>query len=647
MRKRVGGSTFRSVAVCWLLGVSWLLCGHAAGGDTSAQEILDATGVRGGLIVHVGCGDGQLTSALGAGEGFLVHGLDADAGNVEKARATIRAAGRYGKVSVEQFTGERLPYAENMENLVVSEDIGKVSMDEVTRVLVPDGVAYVRKGGAWTKTVKPRPKEIDEWTHWLHDAGNNATARDTRVGPPKRMQWVAEPLWSRGHEVPSSVGGVVTAHGRIFYALDEGQTGIYALPAKWTLVARDAFNGVLLWKRPLPHWGPAISFGGFGNGFRPRRLVTDGDRVYLPMGQEAILTALDAATGKTLKELGQVRGTTEILCDGGLVVAVTSPQAAEGPAGKGGAPAGREAVVAEAESLDVLWKAPLSGIAPQTTALSGGRVFLKAGNDIVALDAGTGKEAWRTPWKEAPAGGAGRASGAALMVHGGTVYVQGGGRLTALAAETGKARWERTDAPSSKGELFAAAGLLWRTRGSNVVGHDPATGEVRKTIDASDVFSPGHHLRCYRNKATERYVITNNRGAEFVSLTSDEHVGNDWVRGNCGHGVMPANGLLYAPPCQCFCYPGEMLTGFKALGPGPVPAPSADPVNDASRLERGPAYEDIRNPQSAIADEGDWPMYRRNAARRCNGAACPEPVEGHSDASAAAVLRGVRGIRHP
>lgn len=31
---------------------------------SSAREILDATGVKGGLIVHVGCGDGKLTAAL-------------------------------------------------------------------------------------------------------------------------------------------------------------------------------------------------------------------------------------------------------------------------------------------------------------------------------------------------------------------------------------------------------------------------------------------------------------------------------------------------------------------------------------------------------------------------------------------------------
>ena len=43
----------------------------------SAQKILESTGVRGGLVVHLGCGDGKLTAALRANDSYLVQGLDA------------------------------------------------------------------------------------------------------------------------------------------------------------------------------------------------------------------------------------------------------------------------------------------------------------------------------------------------------------------------------------------------------------------------------------------------------------------------------------------------------------------------------------------------------------------------------------------
>ena len=98
-----------------------------------AREILDATGVQGGLIVHLACGDGRLTAGLRIDDRYLVHGLDRRDENVRKARAYIRSLGLYGKVSVDHLTGKALPYADNIVNLFVSEDTGPLSMDEVLR----------------------------------------------------------------------------------------------------------------------------------------------------------------------------------------------------------------------------------------------------------------------------------------------------------------------------------------------------------------------------------------------------------------------------------------------------------------------------------------------------------------------------------
>jgi 2-polyprenyl-3-methyl-5-hydroxy-6-metoxy-1,4-benzoquinol methylase len=73
-----------------------------------AAQILDATGFRGGLIVHLGCGDGELTAALGAGDRYVVHGLDPNSDNVRRAREHIRLLGRCGRASVEKWMGDYL-----------------------------------------------------------------------------------------------------------------------------------------------------------------------------------------------------------------------------------------------------------------------------------------------------------------------------------------------------------------------------------------------------------------------------------------------------------------------------------------------------------------------------------------------------------
>ncbi|MHC4324690.1 MAG: hypothetical protein ACYSUX_10495, partial [Planctomycetota bacterium] len=65
----------------------------------SARQILAATGIKGGFVVHIGCGDGHLTATLGENDSFLVHGLDTDASSITKARQHIRSLGLYGRIS--------------------------------------------------------------------------------------------------------------------------------------------------------------------------------------------------------------------------------------------------------------------------------------------------------------------------------------------------------------------------------------------------------------------------------------------------------------------------------------------------------------------------------------------------------------------
>jgi len=276
-----------------------------------AERILDNAGVRGGLIVHVGCGDGKLTAALHASQAYLVHGLDADPANVEKAREHIRSLGLYD--------------ADDIVNLVVSRNLGDVSMDEVMRVLCPNGVALIRSGDRLIRKIKPRPDDIGEWTHYLQDASNNAVAADTKVAAPRRLKWACGPLWTRDHEFNSSLCAMVSGGGRLFYVFDEGLPGVTdaSLPEKWTLIARDAFNGTLLWKLPLADWG---THRWKKRALRsvpmtiPRRIVAQGDKLFVTLGYDSPISVLDAATGMVLTTYEETAGTEEIRCIEGILL---------------------------------------------------------------------------------------------------------------------------------------------------------------------------------------------------------------------------------------------------------------------------------------------------------------------------------------
>lgn len=616
----------------------------------AASRILDATGVQGGMIVHLGCGEGKLTAALRVNERYTVQGLEADPAKVAAAREYVAGQGLYGPVSVEQFSDSKLPYVDNLVNLVVVEEPGAVSRQEILRVLAPQGVAYVKKGAAWEKIVKPWPANMDEWSHFLHDAGNNAVARDTMVGPPRRLRWVAPPLWLRSHETPSGFEGLVSSGGRVFYFLDEGLIGItdQRLPERWSLVCRDAFNGKLLWKRPVepwgwPEWAPE-RFTGIewtmitgGRTVVPdenqRRLVGDGDRLYATLGYRAPLTILDAATGEvrfTVKETAPLR---EMVSAEGIVVA--SVGGASGAAVRRGEEAAESAwlMAVRGDSGQVLWRVPTTPVKGLFLAIDQGRVIYQTGDDLIALNLRTGDKLWQVTPQEK--------SGRTLVAHDGVVVILAAKALEARDGGTGGLLWHK-EVPLASGlgseDLFIANGIVWpammsvdekhnlagRSPHALAVGFDLRTGEEKKRVFVQNLRSPEHHHRCYRNKATERYIISSMEGAEFLDLQGTQHAQNNFVRGACKFGMMPCNGMLYVPPDQCFCQPGAKFLGFAAIAGASV---TREPeVPDAQRLEKGPAFGTVSaSADAATAD--DWPTYRHDAARHgSTTTAVPEQV---------------------
>ena len=90
----------------------------------------------------IGCDSPALLAELGAGDSILVHGLDCDPGEVAAARSYLREMGIYGSVTAARWDGSQLPYVDSLVNLiVVTGHAGRISQDELTQVLAPNGVA--------------------------------------------------------------------------------------------------------------------------------------------------------------------------------------------------------------------------------------------------------------------------------------------------------------------------------------------------------------------------------------------------------------------------------------------------------------------------------------------------------------------------
>ncbi|NQU19709.1 MAG: PQQ-binding-like beta-propeller repeat protein, partial [Candidatus Nealsonbacteria bacterium] len=325
-------------------------------------------------------------------------------------------------------------------------------------------------------------------------------------------------------------------------------------------------------------------------------------------------------------------------------------------------PPEKHLVAIRAATGDVLWKkddADTVELMPTTLAAAGPRVYFQSHKELLAMDASTGKVLWRADRavnRQRPAW-----SAPTLVVYGDVVLsgdrnVDGAapglepperpgrwivnslggvapvGQIVAFKADSGERLWEADcrECYNAPVDVLVAGGLVWS--GNLVSAREPGitrgldvnTGEVVRTRPADNEFFRlimGHH-RCHRNKATEKYLVLGRDGIEMIDVATGEGFGNAWVRGTCQYGVMPCNGLIYAPPHSCACHVESLLNSFNCLAPkSETPEPEPTP-----QLQPGPAYKQIPNPKSQIPNPSSWPTYRHDGGRS-GRSSCSVPVE--------------------
>ncbi|MEX1096333.1 MAG: PQQ-binding-like beta-propeller repeat protein [Planctomycetales bacterium] len=579
--------------------------------DAAARAICDAAGVRGGVCVQVGCGDGGLTAALGRGGAFLVHGLAGDAREESQARETLRARGGYGSVSAERAAPGKLPYADDLVNLLIVQDFpaqaaAGLELDEVLRVLTPRGVAMLGAGtenadelkaklrkagpgdielvetpaGVWAKIVKPRPPGMDDWSHARHDPSRRATSRDDLVGPTRSLRWIDGPGRARGHT--GRPIAAVSAGGRFFHILDEA-TPFLAVPAEAHLVARDAFNGTVLWKRPVRT--------GDRNSHSPNAttLVADDERVYAVLDSDGPLHVLDAATGETIDVYLDTQPDGVIVLDEGILLQERG-----------------DVRLIDAKTGTAKWSVT-AGRHKNEFAAAGGRVFVNVTRlgEIQCFDLADGKPLWKASEKEFI-----RTLSLCGVIDD-TLVMATRERLIGFSAADGARKWTRAYAASGRGHpinTFFSRGLVWAHDVGNKdanrpdvwIGLDPRDGGLKQSFPA------GFQDKCALGMATENYLITGR--AHFFQCATGEVDFPHVARGACGFGTLPANGLLYTFPTDCQCYP--MLYGITAMSPEPVPHDGGT----KGELERGPAAGETTEADRAV-DLKDWPCYRHDSRR--------------------------------
>lgn len=632
------GPTCRTRASLALLALSCVGFGITAIASALAPVVvgphLAESGRSGGLVVYVG-GEDLVGTGWTPGPAFLVHQLVPDVDQLEFVRDGIRARGLYGQVSASHFSGERLPYAEDTVNvLFISNDLmASVADGEIHRVLSPGGVAYrFNEDGAVSAIKKDWPEDMDRWTHARYNATANAVSQDGQVGPPRYLQWQAGPRWNRS--VKTSV--MISDAGRIYYMLDDAHFA--SDRTRWSLIARDAFNGIYLWRRELERWPGAGGGKKAGPMQTDRKLIADHGRIYAVLAGSGPIHVLDGGTGEDVRVLADSEDTEEMVLSDGILIALVDPNTlADLRRGNHRAMSLRGYCT---DSGDLLWDEDMDMVIPLTLAADSRQVVFHDGTHIRSLDLRTGEARWQSvptghdvefepgQWPpNQPGARAGtivvaRNMAPTLILYDDVVAFAGGERINVFCAEDGTELWQDDFAASNYSvpvDVFGFGGRIW--------GPDPGMDLWRPLDDSLDFIMfdrrtgeqsdpiRGHygsrfqHHRCNQMKAVRDQIIAARVGVEFLDTNTGAVQAHHWVRGSCYYGVMPANHLLYVPPHDCACHVRAKLSGlfsFRASRPDRLEEPEP-------QLQIGPAYG--RAPVAAEAGGEDWPTYRADARR--------------------------------
>ena len=592
-----------------------MVCSAQVSAETArelAGRLLSQDGVRAGLCIHVGCGDGTLTLALHRDGRYLVHGTSAKPERVAQARDVIRAAGIYGSVSVDLASMKRLPYRPGIANVVVVDDFTARQQEgltaaEVVRVLAPYGSAFLRGGptkvsgvsveplgGGWVRLRKPYPDAMDEWTHFEHDAARTSVSSDRLVKAPTSMRWTGGRWWPDWTYGSSGATGFASAGGRNFYQYVELSS------AKSSLDCRDSFNGLLLWRKAI------------GRTAKPVVLVAAGDRVYAHKGGPGGLVALDAVTGKEIvqyEESSDAHSADLLYSDGVLVHSAAGVRAFDTASGR------------------LLWQ-KANGLAAVDAILIGDGRAIYLHRDakdeplhLVSCDLRTGREHWRKDVQALKHVN----SHSLILYHNDMIILGSSSRLLdrehdgvnvsgtyAISARDGSLLWtyeyDTTPHFGTATSVLHLDNLIWvKRKGADDknryvwAGLDPQTGSEKKRV-----VSP--YNRCYPDRALSDRILAGE--VDFLDPETGKLKATKAARGDCVAGFIPANGLTYIFPQRCHC--ANYLHGMMAFSSDPAPAPESGASRAGIRFEKGPAFGAVSAP---AASPDDWPMHRHDALR--------------------------------
>jgi len=637
--------TLRWMTVAMVMGFfSVGTCLAAAGLNADAQTVLKAAGRDQGLCVVLGCGSRKKPSLLvdiAAASKMLVHGIAFDNDAVSRARAAIKSAGLQGRCAAEAIPISPLPYVPNLANLVVIENpvalkAYGVTVDDALKITAPGGVICTFEGGRWRSRVKPRPGGMADWRLPLGSAGGNRVSGDSLAAFPAGLRWLDDvPM----NFIPlgwAACRGLVTAGGRIFTLSPLEIENIDPLNSKFKtdywLTARDAFNGLPLWKINcgVEAKSSALNISNSGP------LATDGTCVYTYTKEGVI--AVENATGRILRTMPVKHPTVRlILLDGVLVSVGWEGIQASGPPNNYWVPWQPKTPSGSVQAFDVktgalLWEKPA---APQDLLADNETAFLlttfsnaPGTRELEAINLHDGQSLWKigpAEFEKDQYTSLGMAAdGVVVVCHQtqGEDIKKPDGSVSVHSADDGHKLWDLPNAsvtglgPSI--QMVMVQGCLWAAGKAYHLKTGQAMTDSKTGQSAKNLPQIGVGACVPTTVVDDGRIFIQGRGmsgsirdtASRSGQVSYQSFSYKALRGQCVQGVVAANGMFYTAQNNCRCTP-DSLPGLVGFGPGQSSPADAD-FQAARPLEKGPAFSSA---MSESAGSGDWPMFLRDETR--------------------------------
>ena len=628
-----------------VLALLAVLFGVAAAGTLPAAEVsaeakaaLKQIGVRRGVCAVLGLhdrGGAGFVIDVARGSELLVYFQSPETSQVAAVRKAAAAAGLLGsRVFVDAGAfgkSGRIHLADNLADAVLVSSAAQkaVSEKELLRVLHPQAKAVL--GGSDSVLVKPAAAGVDSWSHPYHRPDNNPQSTDQAATAPYLTQFLAGPDFCPMPEVSVAAGGrVFRAFGHIAHKANQN-------PMLNTLICANAYNGTILWTRPLTE----------GFVIHRNTMIATPETLYLADHRSCKL--IDAASGETRDEIVVPEGISDgpvwkwmALVDGVLYALVggkevevsTRPSQTPGmghwPWGmwqghdygdpKTNLGFGRTFLAIDPGTKKILWTSSDEDyLDSRGVCMRGGRIYFYCPEKFLGcLDAKTGDVLWKNsdaellaaigPSQKAQHYVTGYATSAYILCNDDYLFFAGPqrSRLAAVRAKDGKLLWQKEHGNFQlvlrEDGLYAAGPQQPRSPASDAgFKLDYETGEVLARLPM--------RRACTRATGSVDSIFFRASGGTVridTATNAARHIAP--MRPPCQDGVIISDGNLYWGPWMCGCQ--LSLYGHICL----TSAGDFDfrPKADDSRIER---FADAASVEPLDVRPGDWPTYRGNNAR--------------------------------